>query len=177
MSDAPLRHFPRQELHLGGPRPPPLSLSKQSRKISKQKAAPPPPPAAAAEPKSHRRHPPPPPVIIYTVSPKKIHVDPSEFMTIVQRLTGNTPPPPSSSALRENGGGVFPAAQPVSNTQFSDGCVETSQNLLWNATDNTHLMNTGLHGNINQNNLLENNLMMNMPSSSGFDAFNYLFDI
>ncbi|XP_042449116.1 protein MKS1-like [Zingiber officinale] len=45
-----------------------------------------------------KKHPPAPaprqPVIIYTVSPEVIHVDRSEFMSLVQRLTGA----PSSSS-------------------------------------------------------------------------------
>ncbi|KAL1561165.1 hypothetical protein AAHA92_03904 [Salvia divinorum] len=161
MSDAaPSRH------HLRGARPPPLSLSRQSHSIRKQKAALPPPPAEA---NSHRRHPPPPPVIIYAVSPKKISVEPGEFKAVVQRLTGlnssssgaaptNAPPQPD---FRGTGGGVF-------MPEFSGGGAEMPQNLLWNGTDFDHL-----HGNRNVN-----NLMTNMASSSSnFDVINYLYDI
>ncbi|XP_074577519.1 protein MKS1-like [Curcuma longa] len=56
-----------------GPRPTPLDVCHDSHKIIKKQ-----PPAPAP-----RR-----PVIIYTVSPKVIHVDRSEFMSLVQRLTG-----------------------------------------------------------------------------------------
>ncbi|RWW57607.1 hypothetical protein BHE74_00035577 [Ensete ventricosum] len=76
---------PRRELQ--GPRPTPLKVSKESYKIKK-------PPVAPAP--SHPAAPPPlrPPVVIYAISPKIIHVEPGEFMTLVQRLTG----PDSSSA-------------------------------------------------------------------------------
>ncbi|GFZ09916.1 hypothetical protein Acr_21g0005150 [Actinidia rufa] len=63
---------PRRELQ--GPRPAPLKVRKDSHKITK-------PPVVPAQ--HHHR----PPVIIYTVSPKVIHTHPSEFMTLVQRLT------------------------------------------------------------------------------------------
>ncbi|KAH0468895.1 hypothetical protein IEQ34_002127 [Dendrobium chrysotoxum] len=52
----------KNQLH--GPRPSPLKLHKDSHKIIK------------------------PPIIIYTVSPKVIHTNPNEFMSLVQRLTG-----------------------------------------------------------------------------------------
>lgn len=66
---------PRKELQ--GPRPAPLKIHKDSHKIRKPPVAPQPP-----------AYPPRQPVIIYTVSPKIIHTNPSEFMDLVQRLTG-----------------------------------------------------------------------------------------
>ena len=41
------------------------------------------------------------PVIIYAASPKVVHADPSEFMSVVQRLTGarRTHTPASSSSV------------------------------------------------------------------------------
>ncbi|KAL0926443.1 hypothetical protein M5K25_002677 [Dendrobium thyrsiflorum] len=54
----------RRKNQLHGPRPSPLKLHKDSHKIIK------------------------PPIIIYTVSPKVIHTNPNEFMSLVQRLTG-----------------------------------------------------------------------------------------
>ncbi|MQM05653.1 hypothetical protein Taro_038467 [Colocasia esculenta] len=78
---------PRREVQLQGPRPTPLKVSKDSHKIRK-------PPVAPAQ----QHHPPPPqqqppraPVIIYTVSPRVIHTEPGDFMTLVQRLTGPSP--------------------------------------------------------------------------------------
>ncbi|CAO2205428.1 unnamed protein product [Urochloa humidicola] len=60
---------------LQGPRPAPLRVRRKDshNKIRK----PPPPPQQVREP-----------VIIYTVSPKVVHAQPSEFMSVVQRLTG-----------------------------------------------------------------------------------------
>ncbi|KAJ1378272.1 hypothetical protein SESBI_48042 [Sesbania bispinosa] len=78
----------KKELQLQGPRPPPLKISKTSHKINK----PPLPPPAG-----HQRHNQAPPesnqqqrepVIIFSVSPKVIHVNPGDFMDVVQRLTG-----------------------------------------------------------------------------------------
>ncbi|XP_062196839.1 protein MKS1-like [Phragmites australis] len=68
---------------LQGPRPAPLKVRKDSHKIRK----PPPPPVQARQP-----------VIIYTVSPKVVHADPSEFMSVVQRLTGARAPASASSS-------------------------------------------------------------------------------
>ncbi|KAJ1695850.1 hypothetical protein LUZ63_012548 [Rhynchospora breviuscula] len=73
---------PRRELQ--GPRPTPLKVRKDSHKIKKPPVAPAQPQPAAA-PIQHR-----PPVIIYAVSPKVIHTNPSEFMSLVQRLTGSS---------------------------------------------------------------------------------------
>ncbi|KAG0451989.1 hypothetical protein HPP92_025922 [Vanilla planifolia] len=74
---------PRREVQLQGPRPSPLRVSRDSHKIKK----PPVPPAATAQPAP--QPPPREPVIIYTVSPKIIHVEPANFMDLVQRLTGS----------------------------------------------------------------------------------------
>ncbi|XP_009362795.2 protein MKS1-like [Pyrus x bretschneideri] len=56
----------RRHLELQGPRPAPLMVSKNSQKVMKKK-----------------------PVVVYLISPKIIHVQPEEFMGLVQRLTGN----------------------------------------------------------------------------------------
>ncbi|TKY45686.1 MKS1 protein [Spatholobus suberectus] len=91
----------KKELQLQGTRPPPLRVSKESHKIRK----PPLPPAA------HHAPPPPPehrkPVIIYAVSPKVLHVTVSDFMNVVQRLTG--PSAGDEPAFRP--GDVSPAAR------------------------------------------------------------------
>ncbi|KAG0481064.1 hypothetical protein HPP92_011922 [Vanilla planifolia] len=78
------RPMPRRELQLQGPRPSPLNVRKDSHKIKKTPPPPPPPSSETAAPLPQRRS----PVIIYTVSPKVIHTEPSEFMSLVQRLTG-----------------------------------------------------------------------------------------
>ncbi|PIN20599.1 hypothetical protein CDL12_06700 [Handroanthus impetiginosus] len=97
------RPSPRKELQ--GPRPAALKVNKDSHKIRKPPVAPP-----AGPP----HHPPPPdaslhaaeewqPVIIYSVSPKVIHTTVSDFMNLVQRLTGNTTEGGASSSA---GGGA-----------------------------------------------------------------------
>lgn len=70
---------------LQGPRPPPLRVSKDSHKIRKP---PVPPRTGHSQPQTV---PPRQPVIIYAVSPKVIHTNPTEFMSLVQRLTGPSP--------------------------------------------------------------------------------------
>ncbi|XP_010537290.1 PREDICTED: nuclear speckle RNA-binding protein B [Tarenaya hassleriana] len=98
-----------------GPRPAPLRVRKDSHKIKKPPLAP---------PQQHHPHqeapplpaPPPPraPVIIYTVSPKIIHTNPSDFMTLVQRLTGKTASSSSSSGFAtavRGDGSISPAAR------------------------------------------------------------------
>lgn len=134
---------------LRGARPSPLSLSKQSHNITKQK-----------------RHPPP-PVIIYAVSPKKINVEPGEFKAVVQRLTGLNPSSSPGPALIDGGnggGGAFPA-------EISGGSgFGMPQNLLWNGNDFDNL-----HGNINVNNLMMN--LASSSSTSNFDVINYFYDI
>ncbi|KAL3646986.1 hypothetical protein CASFOL_009158 [Castilleja foliolosa] len=80
------RPSPRKELL--GPRPTALKLNKNSYKIRKPPIAPPPHhpplPEAPPQPLEDRQ-----PVIIYAVSPKVIHTTVSDFMGLVQRLTGN----------------------------------------------------------------------------------------
>ncbi|RDY09112.1 Protein MKS1, partial [Mucuna pruriens] len=87
--DIPSERSPKRELQ--GPRPTPLRINKDSHKIKKPPVAPPP-----AQPQAPPRQ----PVIIYTVSPKVIHTTPSDFMSLVQRLTGSSSSsfPPSNKA-------------------------------------------------------------------------------
>ncbi|XP_054779555.1 protein MKS1-like [Prosopis cineraria] len=100
----------KKQLQLQGPRPPPLRVSKESHIIKK----PPLPPHAAAvathqhprlspDDASQQRQ----PVIIYSVSPKVLRVPVSDFMDVVQRLTGlhSVNEQPSGS------GAVSPAAK------------------------------------------------------------------
>lgn len=140
------------------PRRPPLRVRKTSHKIRKPPAAP--PPAGEA-------HPPPPPVIIYTEDPKIINVDPHEFKSVVQRLTGLnssssssttlnlSPPPSSAAAFQENGGDIFPPSS-----------------------------ESGSHSNLNENGLNRANYfirpsmnMMNTSSPKNVDIFSTLFDL
>ncbi|KAJ6821085.1 nuclear speckle RNA-binding protein B-like [Iris pallida] len=87
------RPSPRQ---LQGPRPAPLKVRKDSYKINKK---PPTIPPQNPNNSQHEQPPPRPPIIIYTVSPKIIHTNPSDFMTLVQRLTGpdSLSSPPSAA--------------------------------------------------------------------------------
>ncbi|OMO55361.1 VQ motif-containing protein [Corchorus olitorius] len=105
-SDFPISKSPRKELQ--GPRPAPLKVRKDSYKIKKPPLAP--QPVVQQQPTQIR-----PPVIIYTVSPKVIHTNPSEFMNLVQRLTGSTSSSSSSSIstypFQESSGAISPAAR------------------------------------------------------------------
>lgn len=109
---------PRKELQ--GPRPTPLKVRKESHKIKKPPVAPP-----ANPPHQHQQvpsQPPPPPrqpVIIYTVSPKVIHTHPSEFMTLVQRLTGPDATSSSSSSTQ------YPSSNFTTTTSSSSSNMVT----------------------------------------------------
>ncbi|KAI3807499.1 hypothetical protein L1987_23429 [Smallanthus sonchifolius] len=107
--DFPTGKSPRS---LQGPRPAPLRVHKDSHKIRKPPVAPAPHHHQQQLSQLHHQHRP--PVIIYTVSPKVIHTNPNEFMTLVQRLTGPSAPSPvgsSFSAFQDDGGAVSPAAR------------------------------------------------------------------
>ncbi|XP_050383227.1 VQ motif-containing protein 8, chloroplastic-like [Argentina anserina] len=68
----PTNYVARQHSQLQGPRPAALTVTKNSKKITAKKKR---------NPEN--------PVIVYLISPKVIHVQPEEFMALVQRLTGN----------------------------------------------------------------------------------------
>ncbi|KAF8100186.1 hypothetical protein N665_0229s0016 [Sinapis alba] len=95
----------KRQLQICGTRPSPLSVNKDSHKIKK-------PPKHPAAPPQHRDQAPlyaaREPVVIYAVSPKVVHTTASDFMNVVQRLTGI-----SSAVFLEagNGGDVSPAAR------------------------------------------------------------------
>ncbi|XP_002517232.2 protein MKS1 [Ricinus communis] len=80
----------KKQNQIQGPRPTALKVHHDSHKIKKPPL--PPPPQQ--------------PVIIYAVSPKVIHIKESEFMTVVQRLTGL-----SSGDFSSGDGQVSPAAR------------------------------------------------------------------
>ncbi|KAI3733102.1 hypothetical protein L1987_64320 [Smallanthus sonchifolius] len=112
--DFPSGKSPRS---LQGPRPAPLRVHKDSHKIRKPPVAP--QPHHHQPPQHHHHHQQQqfrPPVIIYTVSPKVIHTNPNEFMTLVQRLTGPSAPSPVGSSFSgfqddAGAGAVSPAAR------------------------------------------------------------------
>ncbi|KAG8070936.1 hypothetical protein GUJ93_ZPchr0006g40776 [Zizania palustris] len=94
---------------LQGPRPPRLAVSKDSHKVRKPPVVPHQRGAAgqARQPlpqQQQQQQQPRAPVIIYDASPKVIHTRPSEFMALVQRLTG-----PGAPAA---GFGADPDAEP-----------------------------------------------------------------
>ncbi|THU50378.1 hypothetical protein C4D60_Mb06t19580 [Musa balbisiana] len=68
------------------PRLAPLKVRRDSYAINKRPVVPPAPP-------QYRR-----PIIIYAVSPKVVHATPSDFMSVVQRLTGAAAASSSSSS-------------------------------------------------------------------------------
>nr|VDD52129.1 unnamed protein product [Brassica oleracea] len=95
----------KRQLQICGPRPSPLSVNKDSHKIKKPPKHPAPPPQHRDQaPLDAARE----PVVIYAVSPKVVHTTASDFMNVVQRLTGI-----SSAVFLEsgNGGDVSPAAR------------------------------------------------------------------
>ncbi|KAK0603396.1 hypothetical protein LWI29_004499 [Acer saccharum] len=109
----------KSQLQLQGPRPPPLSIHKDSHKIKK----PPKPPLDHRHHHHHHNHQlPPQPVIIYAVSPKVIHATVDDFMTTVQRLTG------VSSDNFCSGGDVSPAARLASIERVSPKAKGTTTN-------------------------------------------------
>ncbi|KAI3685533.1 hypothetical protein L6452_34781 [Arctium lappa] len=108
--DFPTGKSPRS---LQGPRPAPLRVHKDSHKIRKPPVVPPPHHHHHQQPPQQQQQHHRPPVIIYTVSPKVIHANPNEFMTLVQRLTGPSASSPvgMASAFQDDGGAVSPAAR------------------------------------------------------------------
>ncbi|KAL5820748.1 hypothetical protein ACOSQ3_022630 [Xanthoceras sorbifolium] len=99
----------KSQLQLQGPRPPPLSIHKDSHKIKK----PPKPPTDRHPRHQPQPQPQPQPIIIYAVSPKTIHATVADFMTTVQRLTG------VSSDNFCSAGDVSPAARLASIEKVS----------------------------------------------------------
>ncbi|VVA98136.1 unnamed protein product [Arabis nemorensis] len=95
----------KRQLQICGPRPSPLSVHKDSHKIKKPPKHPAPPPQHRDQAPSYAARE---PVVIYAVSPKVVHTTASDFMNVVQRLTGI-----SSGVFHESGSGgdVSPAAR------------------------------------------------------------------
>nr|DAD22607.1 TPA_asm: hypothetical protein HUJ06_024070 [Nelumbo nucifera] len=111
-SDQPTgKPSPRRELQ--GPRPTPLKVHKDSYKIKKPPVAP--QPSQPQQPPPQRRA----PVIIYTVSPKVIHANASEFMALVQRLTG----PSSSTSSDASGDAAASSSLPSSSYADHSGAI------------------------------------------------------
>lgn len=117
-SHYPTGKSPRRELQLQGPRPTPLRIHKDSHKIKK------PPIAPQLSQPNQPQQPPRLPVIIYTVSPKVIHTNPSDFMNLVQRLTGlprsNSSPPNDQNS---NGGGGESSMEQSRSSDHHEGMM------------------------------------------------------
>ncbi|KAJ4790235.1 VQ motif-containing family protein [Rhynchospora pubera] len=128
------RSSPRRQLQ--GPKPPRLQISKDSVKIRKP---PPHPHPAAPHHATTSSDPPPPhasdarrrPVIIYDASPKVIHTKPGDFMSLVQRLTGqNSDAGPSATSpaarLATIEKSVTPSPRPIRNPiiDIIDDCLD-----------------------------------------------------
>ncbi|KAK3009673.1 hypothetical protein RJ639_014021 [Escallonia herrerae] len=96
---------------LQGPRPAPLKVRKDSYKIKKPPIPPQPshPPLDPPPPQPHPAELNRKPVIIYAVSPKVIYTTVSDFMNLVQRLTGYSSS--TGEAATTHGGDVSPAAR------------------------------------------------------------------
>ncbi|KAI3451506.1 hypothetical protein Pfo_008171 [Paulownia fortunei] len=129
------RPSPRKELQ--GPRPAALKVNKDSYKIKKPPVAPLPhhlpPSEASAQPVEDRQ-----PVIIYAVSPKVIHTTVSDFMNLVQRLTGNTTDGGASSSAAGGAGvgDLSPAARLASIEKTSPS--KDREITALNAADNNN---------------------------------------
>ncbi|KAJ8551557.1 hypothetical protein K7X08_021572 [Anisodus acutangulus] len=104
----------RRELQ--GPRPTPLKVNKDSYKIKKPPVAPP-PHAAVAPPHATSQNPQ--TVIIYAVSPKVYHTTVSDFMSVVQRLTGSSIPETSCLSCSTSSSCLSPAAKLASMEKAS----------------------------------------------------------
>ncbi|XP_077230547.1 protein MKS1-like [Tasmannia lanceolata] len=122
-SDLPIGNQPpRRELQ--GPRPTPLKVRKDSYKIKKPPVVPASQPPLPAP--QHR-----PPVIIYTVSPKVIHTNVSEFMTLVQRLTGSSSSSssPSYSSYAAGASGALSPAAKLATIEKVKACCDQGEKM------------------------------------------------
>ncbi|KAK9167095.1 hypothetical protein Scep_002286 [Stephania cephalantha] len=121
------RPSPRREVQLQGPRPTPLKVRKDSHKIKKPPLAGPPHQLHSQQVLLHQQQVQQyrPPVIIYTVSPKVIHTDVSEFMSTVQRLTGFSS---SSSSSNHHHVCVSPAARLATIDKVTNSGINNTNN-------------------------------------------------
>ncbi|KAL0908338.1 hypothetical protein M5K25_022827 [Dendrobium thyrsiflorum] len=149
--DRNLSHRRELQLQLQGPRPSPLRVNKDSHKIVK----PPPPPPPLPQQQQQRE-----PVIIYTIPPKVIHVEPANFMGLVQRLTGPdraaADPPMTSSAALERPVAIRPgillpvttSLPPIPPAFFSSSSLDRSfQSFLHDMSPASFQVGRPSHGN------------------------------
>ncbi|CAN8270263.1 unnamed protein product [Cochlearia groenlandica] len=127
----------KRQIQICGPRPSPLSVHKDSHKIKKPPKHPAPPQnrdqppsyAAAREP-----------IVIYAVSPKIVHTTASDFMNVVQRLTGIS----SGFFVESSGGDVSPAARLASTENASPRGGKEPPPQLTAARDETAEINSAM---------------------------------
>ncbi|CAK7355024.1 unnamed protein product [Dovyalis caffra] len=116
---------PKKQLQIQGPRPSALKVHHESHKIKKPPLPPP------------RQ-----PVIIYAVSPKIIHTEESNFMSVVQRLTG------LSSGDFSYDGSVSPAARLAATEKASPR--ELTRPITTHDSSNDDLMEIIKHMDVGQ---------------------------
>ncbi|CAL9120396.1 unnamed protein product [Musa textilis] len=97
------------------PRPAPLKVRRDSYTIKKRQVVPPSPP-------QYRR-----PIIIYAVSPKVVHATPSDFMSVVQRLTGAAAASSSSSSSSSNASVLSASARLATRASSSEMLMKGEQ--------------------------------------------------
>ncbi|CAO2831053.1 unnamed protein product [Amaranthus hypochondriacus] len=112
----PLSKKPRRENQIQGQRPSPIKINIDSHKTKKPPIAPKNPNQPQFQPTINQ------PIIIYSVSPKPIMVDASNFRSIVQHLTGRDSTASESSFAGEVP--VSPAARFASIERTSPGARE-----------------------------------------------------
>ncbi|KAB2635149.1 protein MKS1-like [Pyrus ussuriensis x Pyrus communis] len=122
---------PRRELQLQGPRPTPLRIHKDSHKIKKPPVVPQPSQQPNQQQQPHHYQQPRQPVIIYTVSPKVIHTNPSEFMDLVQRLTGL---PRSNSSTTSSSPPSNNNINPLNHDNYNNPPAHDDQGMKKNST-------------------------------------------
>ncbi|RLM64987.1 uncharacterized protein C2845_PM16G24920 [Panicum miliaceum] len=76
------------------------------------------------------------PLIIYVESPKVVHAQPSEFKSVVQRLTGAPPPSSSSSMLLSSASSLLPPP-PQFPLQLYGQLPLVASSSLWSTTTTT----------------------------------------
>ncbi|CAO2827716.1 unnamed protein product [Amaranthus hypochondriacus] len=152
--DPPTSTTPRRECQIQGPRPSPLRINKESHKITKK------PPIAPKNPnQSQLQHTTNQPIIIYSVSPKPIFVEASNFRSIVQYLTGKDSTASESSFSGEVP--VSPAARFASIERTSPGTRDRKENLLI-GDDFLDMMMFGEEGSQKKNEEIDNFVDMSL---------------
>ncbi|XP_020570871.1 protein MKS1-like [Phalaenopsis equestris] len=155
------RPSPKRGIQLQGPRPTPLKVNKDSHKLKKPSFPPPPP---THLPAAQRR----PPVIIYTVSPKIIHTKPSEFMSLVQRLTGCSASEAAAAAA---------ATDPSEGNLSADKQSSPAQNRASKEQDDTDELRRLVIGGASANGIQPISPNFFSPSVVDINQFNFFHEL